>query len=238
LNAPGWLASKPRMGWLRIIAVLAWMSASPAGAGGETVSDCVRNAVDALQKRYEGVSDLRARFEQTTHSVALGGPGATQTSRGTVVFAKPGKMRWHYEEPEESLVVSDGATLWIYDPAAGEAQKLSVTGEYLSGAAIQFLLGEGDILRDFQVDEQSCGDDEARLRLLPRKPASYETLSLVADPRSGDLRETAIADLLGNVTRVKFQDLKADTAPSDDLFRFEPPAGVEVIELETGGTGE
>jgi outer membrane lipoprotein carrier protein len=226
------------MGVLRAIASLLLLAALPAGANGDEVSECVRGAVAAIQKRYEGVSGFRARFEQTTRSVALGGPGASASSRGTVVFAKPGKMRWHYEEPEESLVVSDGSSLWIYDPAAAEAQKLSVTGEYMSGAAIQFLLGQGDILRDFRVEEQACAEDAARLKLLPRKPASYETLSLVADPRSGDLRETEIADLLGNVTRVKFQDLKVNTSPSPDLFRFVAPEGVEVIEFDTGGRGE
>jgi outer membrane lipoprotein carrier protein len=178
---------------------------------------------------------MSARFEQTTRSVALGGSGASTTSRGTVVFAKPGKMRWSYTEPEESLVVSDGQWLWLYDPVHAEAQKLPVGEGYLSGAAIQFLLGEGRILEDFRVEAERCDAERAHLDLWPRKPAAYEKLRVVADVGSGDILETEIVDLLGNVTRVSFRELRVNLDPPDDLFRFRAPAGVSVIELDPAG---
>ena len=79
------------------------------GRAGSDVEACTRSAVDAIQKRYQSIRDFSARFEQTTRSVALGtGAGAEQASKGTVRFAKPGRMRWSYEAPQESLVVSDG----------------------------------------------------------------------------------------------------------------------------------
>ena len=56
---------------------------------------------------------------------------------------------------------------------------------------------------------------------------------IVADPRTGDLRETEVVDLLGNATRVAFRDLRTDTGPALELFQFQAPEGVEVIELST-----
>jgi len=212
--------------------------ASAAGGGEEAgVSDCVRAAVEAIQKRYEKIDDLRASFEQTTRSVALGESGPLSTSRGTVVFAKPGKMRWSYSEPEESLVVSDGHWLWLYDPLNHEAQKLPVGDGYLSGAAIQFLLGEGEILRDFRVTAESCDESQAWLVLVPRRPSSYERLRVRADLPSGDLLETEIVDLLGNVTRVVFEGVETNVRPAPELFRFVAPAGVSVIELDAARPG-
>ncbi len=207
--------------------------ASPGARAGADLEDCVETAVAAIQKRYEAVDDLRARFEQSTRSVALGSsPARAQTSRGEVQFAKPGRMRWSYEEPEPSLVVSDGETLWIYDPAAREAQELPVGGGYLSGAAIQFLLGEGDILRDFAVTARSCDGDRAELELVPRSPATYEKLRLRAELGTGEVRATEIVDLLGNVTAVAFDEIRVNQKPAADVFRFSPPEGVEVIKLE------
>jgi outer membrane lipoprotein carrier protein len=220
---------------LGLALLLLLLPGSPAAAGGDpgaAVDPCVRAAVEAVQKRYESVRDLSARFEQTTFSVALGRAGASSTSRGRVVFAKPGRMRWHYEEPEESLVVSDGHWLWIYDPAHREAQKLEVGEAWLSGAAIQFLLGEGQILRDFDTRADACDAREAQLVLVPRRPATYEELRLRVDPRSGDVLETEVHDLLGNVTRVSFQDLEFDTNPAPELFRFQAPKGVTVLEMD------
>jgi outer membrane lipoprotein carrier protein len=205
---------------------------NPDPAGSPEASPCVKRTVAAVQKRYEGVSDLSARFVQTTLAVSLGGGGATPTrSSGRVTFAKPGRMRWDYEEPEKSLVVSDGEILWIYDPAYGEAQRLPMGGAFLSGAAIQFLLGDGDMLRDFQVEELSCGEEKVELELLPRAPASYEKLRIVANPGSGDISRTVIVDLLGNVTEIGFSELRVDQKPPDDVFRFEPPEGVTVVDL-------
>lgn len=197
-------------------------------------SDCTDAAVAAIQGRYEAVRDLRARFVQTSRSVALGaGSRASSTSRGEVVFAKPGRMRWAYEEPEPSLVVSDGTVLWLYDPVRREAQRLPVGDGYLSGAGIQFLLGEGDMRRDFRVSALSCAETSVLLELLPRRDASYERLRVEADPRTGELTRTIVFDLFGNETEVAFSDVRANSDPPAGLFRFEPPQGVDVIDLAT-----
>ena len=73
-----------------------------------------------IQQRYDGIRDLRARFEQDSESATFGGTPlmAAEKKRGQVVFAKPGRMRWSYEEPDRSEVVSNGTTLWIYDVEA------------------------------------------------------------------------------------------------------------------------
>jgi outer membrane lipoprotein carrier protein len=211
-----------------------WLAAaSPArGEPPPEAAACAERAASALQRRYESVRDIAARFEQKSRSVALGGPGATASSSGSVVIAKPGRMRWSYEEPEPSLVVSDGSELWIYDPANREAQRLAVTEAYLSGAAVSFLLGAGEIRRDFEVRALECGESAVLLELVPRQPASYEKLLARTDPRSGELLETTVVDLLGNSTTVVLRELRVNQAPDPKLFRFEPPPGVRVMELE------
>jgi outer membrane lipoprotein carrier protein len=213
---------------------------SPAAAGS---GDCAEALARRVQARYEDIRDLRARFEQTTHSVTLGTGAKPQplVASGEVTFAKPGRMRWSYEAPEPSLVVSDGETLWLYDPEVAEAQRMSVKGEFLSGAAIQFLLGEGDLLASFHVSSSDCGEmlqEDATseepgrtltLELLPREPASYERLRLVVEPTGGEVRETTVEDLFGNVTRVRLLDVSTNRDPDPGLFRFAPPEGVRVL---------
>jgi outer membrane lipoprotein carrier protein len=146
--------------------------------------------------------------------------------------AKPARMRWSYESPEPSLVVSDGETLWIYDPGFREAQRLPVEQGFLSGAAVQFLLGQGDMRREFAISQiGACAPDRLQLELVPREPASYEKLRVVANPRTGDLAETEVHDLLGNVTAVAFSELEFNRDPAAATFRFDPPEGVTVVDL-------
>ena len=202
-----------------------------AAAAAKPDAACIARAVEKIQSRYESVRDISADFVQTSRSVALGGPGAATSARGSVVFAKPGKMRWAYDEPEPSLVVSDGRTLWIYDPAHQEVQKLAVGDGFLSGAAIQFLLGEGKILRDFEVSADACSDAKVELVLVPKRDATYERLRVRSDPATGELLETSVVDLLGNVTTVAFSRTRTNVDPDAALFRFEPKPGVRLIEL-------
>jgi outer membrane lipoprotein carrier protein len=197
---------------------------------------CRQRAVHAVQKRYEGVRDLRAKFVQTTRAASIGSPASEPTtSRGTMVVSKPSRMRWSYESPERSLVVSDGKTLWIYDPDFHEVQRLPAGGNFLSGAALQFLLGRGDMEREFAIRLVSCEAKAVELELTPRKPTSFEKLYLRVDPSTGDVSRTRIDDLLGNSTVVEFSDLEVNQNPPPELFHFDPPAGVRVIDVPEAG---
>ena len=199
---------------------------------------CIQTAVDAIQSRYASITDLRANFRQITRSVALGKQGPTMASKGTVQFSKPGKMRWSYDHPEPSLVVSDGVTLWLYDATKREAQKLAMGTEYFSAAGIHFLLGEGEILEDFRVSGQACNEKSLTLELEPLSPASYDKLKVLADPKTGDLLQTQVIDLFGNETVIDFSHIEVDHGPPASVFEFVPPDGVRVIELGGGKWSE
>ena len=222
---------------LALAALPAAALADATGEGEPTVSagDCSVRVSKAIQVRYDSIRDLQAAFEQSTRSVSLGASplASSAPSRGTVVFSKPGKMRWVYTEPQPSLVVSDGSTLWLYDELGKEAQRLPVREGYLTGAALEFLLGDGDLLAEFEVRAERCDGPRVRLELVPRKESSYEKLSLTAVAKTGDIVETAIVDLFGNETRIAFSDVRTNQSPPPELFRFDPPPDVEVVDLVT-----
>ena len=240
------LAAAARLWLCPTLAAAAWLWLCPGLPARAQVDeprpagpDCADAAVARVQRRYEGMRDLRARFEQTSLAVALGSAGApaATASRGRVWFAKPGRMRWSYEAPEPSLVVSDGETLWVYDPTRAEAHRMPVDEGFLSGTAIQFLLGQGDLRVAFHVEARRCDPGAWELELRPRQPATYERLRLRIDAASGDVLETGIVDLLGNETRVAFSEIEVDAGAGPELFRFDAPEGVRVIDLGAPATG-
>ena len=225
-----------------LILVSVALAALPAASNGDATDDaglrdelsrCASEATAAVQRRYESVRDLEARFEQRTRSVALGvgAASATTQSGGRVVFAKPGRMRWTYERPKPSLVVSDGKVMWLFDPGSGEAQRLPVTEGFLTGAALSFLVGEGSLVDEFVVTVDECADDLVSLVLVPRVEASYERLGLDVVRSTGDVRSTSIVDLFGNVTQIFFEDLQTNRAPPASSFEFVPPDGTRIIDL-------
>ena len=198
---------------------------------------CAADVARRVQEHYDSVRDFAADFEQTTRSALFGAsaPGLAPPSTGKVVLAKPGKMRWTYVAPQRSLVVSDGATLWLYTPDYGEAQRLPLANGYLTGAAFEFLLGEGDLLETFEVSASDCDGETVALTLVPREVASYERLGLIASKESGEVTATSVLDLFGNETRIVFQNVRRNQEPPPETFQFEPPDGVEVIDLQPAG---
>lgn len=205
-------------------------AAKPVAATKPPVTaDCAATFTARVQARYDHMRELEARFTQRTMSALS--PGGDVTT-GRVALAKPGRMRWSYETPEPSLVVSDGRTLWIYDPAAREAQKLTVGEQFLSGAAFQFLLGTGRIADAFSVRADRCDAARALLTLTPKADATYQTLELGIDAATGEARSTAVLDLFGNRTEVEFSELRYDRGLDSSTFRFTPEPGVRVIELD------
>ncbi len=226
---------------IALAALLLGVAVAPATGRADAPGDCGGVDVDAtvarVQTRYDGIRDFEARFEQTTRSVMMGGGGLGDESptTGRVQLAKPGRMRWHYEGPRESLVLSDGETLWIHDVEAREVTRARVTEGYLAGAALQFLLGEGAIADEFSVSLLGCEGEgkgeRIELELLPKQDASYEKLVLTVDA-AGVVVGTTIHDLFGNVTVLRFEDVRFDQSPPAERFRFEPVEGVRVVDLD------
>jgi outer membrane lipoprotein carrier protein len=219
-----------------VLAAAPLAHAQPAAEPVAKIGDCAIDFASVVQAHYESVSDFRASFRQVTRSITLGQAslGADAPSHGVVQFAKPGKMRWHYLAPVESLVVSDNEIMWIFDPVRGEAQRLPVTDGYLTGAALEFLLGDGQILEEFEVSTSSCIPDSSgmlRLKLVPRKPASFEYLGLTAKLGTGEISGTELIDLFGNETSISFSEMRTNLNPTDGTFEFEVPDGVQVIDL-------
>ena len=196
-----------------------------------------RDVATAVQAHYDTVKTFSADFEQVTESVVLGttliedAENDPSASGGRVIFAKPGKMLWHYQRPEESWVIADGKVLWLYDVNAGQATRMPVGQEILAGAALQFLLGDGSLLESFRIQSVSCSGSSVSLTLEPLRPASYEQLGLVARAETGEIFETSIVDLFGNRTRIRFADVKTNQPIPSERFRFTVPEGVEVIDL-------
>jgi outer membrane lipoprotein carrier protein len=210
------------------------MPAKPEPAAKPSATTACAEALTArVQARYDRMRELEARFTQRTFSALS--PGGERTT-GRVALAKPGKMRWSYETPEPSLVVSDGATLWIYDPRAREAQKLAVGEQFLSGAAFQFLLGSGRIADSFRVTAERCDAPRATLELTPKNDATYQALELEVDSATGEAHATAVLDLFGNRTEVEFSEIRYDRGLDSGTFEFTPASDVRVIELAPSGT--
>lgn len=201
--------------------VLALVAADSADEAGKTL--------DAVQKRYEGVRDLRGSFEQTSFSVAL---GTESVSKGAVTVERPGKMRWEYAAPDGRVIVLDKTAIKIWNPDEKQLQIAPLSAGTVSPTALGFLLGQA-VLRDTFDAELIPAPERAErgLRLRPKSDGGFELLELWVDPKTYELRESVVLDLFGNRTRLRLSELRENSGVAAGAFEFEAPAGAEVVDL-------
>ena len=154
-----------------------------------------------VQGYYERTRDLEARFRQT---YTYAGFGRRQVSTGTLKVKKPGMMRWDYQTPAQKVVAVTGHRLVQYEPEEQQAYVDEQFDASAMSAAVTFLLGKGDLAREFALS----GGEGGTLVLRPREPdPRVESITLTVGP-SGEVTATRVEDGSGNVNEVKLTGVR------------------------------
>lgn len=181
----------------------------------------------AVEQRYNRARTLEAGFEQTQLA-----QGRRIVESGRLVLRKPGRMRWTYTRPEGKLFVCDGKWVYFYSPLSGTAEKarLKETDDYR--APLAFLLGRLDFQRDFQRFEWERREGLTLVRAFPKSAnAPYTRVEFDVTP-AGAIARLVVAGVDGSLTEFRFTGERINPAVDDAQFRFAPPPGVTVMEVD------
>lgn len=184
------------------------------------------DSLDRLRAFLEGTKTLRADFSQT---VIPRNGRKPQFSSGTMAVGRPHKFRWQIEKPYPQLIVGDGERVWLYDP---ELRQVTVKkqGTALSGSPAALLAGEGLAALEKHFSLRDLGDKEG-LEWLEATPKSADTgFERVRLGFAGnELRSMELVDSFGQSTSLLFSRFERNPALAATVFRFTPPAGVDVL---------
>jgi outer membrane lipoprotein carrier protein len=185
-----------------------------------------------VQTRYQQTGSFTARFVQIDQRVEVG----ERRAAGTVRYKRPGRMRWHYESPEEQLLVTDGETLWLYDPLL-ENVTIQRIERVAPGTMLAFLLGVGDLESDFRPRPQTQTllnpPQGLVLELEPRREmVNLDFLQLEVHPQTSTLQAIVLVDGTGNIRTIRLENMKHGVELADRGFVFEVTPDLEVIRPE------
>lgn len=183
-----------------------------------------------MQQFYNTTTDYQADFFQTYFNRLFNN---YQRSHGKVYFKKPGRMRWEYAAPERKLFVSDGRTMWAYEPEANQAFQQSLRDSQLP-TALSFLTGQGDLATEFNfrlIPARTYGFTGGHVVELRPKTANpqYDRLVLFVNGTSFQVVRSLVIDQAGNRNKMEFTNARQNTGIADSRFSFTPPQGVRVI---------
>ena len=203
-----------RRAWLlTAILCLAWLPSVPADDSDTTV-----------QTFFNELDTLQADFHQ---EVRDGDNTVQQVSDGKVWIQRPGRFRWDYASPYRQQLVSDGERLWSYDEDL-EQVTVQPIGEVLSATPAMLLGGSQPLKLIFTVEPLSAEGNREQVLLKPKSNDSNVT-ALLLDFTDRIISGIRAEDSFGNITSFTFTNLVRNRELDSALFRFEPPAGVDIV---------
>ncbi|MEW6749814.1 MAG: outer membrane lipoprotein chaperone LolA [Candidatus Latescibacterota bacterium] len=209
--------------------VVAALLASPVPGAAVTAQEVV-NRVQA------GLTESRtfsARFEKRFYWAALDKGSSRQ---GRIYLERPNRFRLEVEGGD--LVVADGQAVWTYSPQNEQAVVSPYQGQVMTPWEV--LLDYAAGFAPVAVQEVELGGRPCYLLLL--EPQAED--AVVAGMRVWVERATYLVQQVeqtetdGNITTYVLSDQRVNTRLKDDLFRFTPPAGVEVVDRRGPAPGD
>ncbi len=216
-----------------IVFALATVSVTAAAEEADEEGDelSAEELAERIQHFYGETEDFQAAFLQEYTDIAA---GETSRSRGRVYFKKPGMMRWDYYRADRNerdrLLVSDGDTFWVYEYEYQQVFQQCLEDSQLP-IALQFLMGEGELLEEFDVElSEDSTAKRPTLELVPKEPtADYKKLEFVINPETFEVSKTTLFDPYGNSNEIDFRNSSVNQNISADSFDFEPPEGAREL---------
>lgn len=182
------------------------------------------SGTERFREFIRGTQSARADFEQKVYDRER---RLTQSARGTFSFLRPGRFRWATAQPYEQLIVGDGERVWIYDPDLKQVTVRSM-GRALGATPAALLAGSAEAERAFELSDLGRIAGLEWLEARPRDPdAGFERIRLGFGPAGIESME--LHDHFGQTTLLRFSNFTRNPPLDPGAFRFEPPAGVDVL---------
>lgn len=190
----------------------------PAPAAAQALSAADRAAVAAVEAYFNGLTTLRARFLQISH---LGG-----AAQGTAMIWRPGRMRFDYDPPEPTLLIAADGQFFHWDRELRQSAIVPLGATPLGVLLQNPLRLSGEIT----VAAVERGGGVLRLTLHRTDRAAEGRIELVLDESPIALRQWAVQDAQGHITRVTLTEVRLGERFDPFQFAFNDPRFREQLE--------
>ena len=201
----------------------------PAVIYAEESSLTLDEILNRVEQQYAG-EGFSARFDQTSIIKAI---DIADTAKGRILVKRPGRMRWEYQTPEKQTIITDGNRLWIYRPELNQVM-VGDAPEYLGdGKGASFISNIHLIREKFSlIMDKGEGEPDYSINLLPiNKIPEVTYIKLRISKNRFEITGITTYNPYGDETRIELSDFKFDQHLKDSLFRFQPPAGTDIIRI-------
>lgn len=188
------------------------------------LSQAQTTGAEKLSQFVKNVETLQAQFEQT---VIDPDGKVMEQAEGLFLLARPGKFRWDYETPYPQKIVADGKNIWFYDV---DLEQVTVKSQQEALAETPATLLSGEMVPEdkYTINNLPSDDGLVWVELTPKEAESnFQSVTLAFD---GDtLKQMVMRDSFDQRTRLTFSQVIENPNFKQDMFKFTPPTGIDVV---------
>ena len=225
----------------RLLAFLAFLTLPAVALAQFDAFNCSKSAavenregqqiLGRIQARYNTINSIQADFRQHSFLTAL---EVSESSLGKMWYERPGKMRWSYSKPEKQEFIVRDTVLWFYRPEDNQVLIDQFRQLLSSDVPVGFILGIGDLTKDFKLLESCRKDGGILVKLTPAKASEEEqgVQQFILRVRDTDYVPSGaqIQDAGGNVTSIEFEAITINGTIAESVFASEFPAGTDIVD--------
>ena len=191
-----------------------------------SAKDSAKDLAKRVDQHYNHLHSLKAGFTES-----YSGLGVQRSESGTLLLAKPGRMRWDYNSPPGKAFVLDGKYAYFYTPGDPHVQRIKAKDLDDLRSPLQFLLGHTELQKELEhLSVAPAANGEFTLTGVPKGQENrIARVSITATPE-GAITGIEIEETDGAITRFAFSGEKANAAIPASAFRFVAPAGVPIVD--------
>ncbi len=210
----------------RILAMAALALIVPLWSNAASVTEIARST----DEHYDRLKTFKTEFTETYQ-----GPGTSRTESGILWLKKPGRMRWEYREPREKLFLTDSHMAFFYVPGERQARKTPLRNLDDIRSPLRYLLGKTRLEKELDglslaADRTPTKTGDSVLRGIPKGMKDRISEVVLEISPGFQIDRIVIREVDGTTTDFLFSKTQENVVVEDSLFRFTPPAGVQVIE--------
>ena len=176
------------------------------------------DGIASLKKFYKETHAMRADFYQL---VTNRKGQKIQEVSGQMQLQRPNKFRWDYKKPFEQQIISDGTSVWLYDPELAQVTVRELS-KALGASPAALLAGEDSLDKNFKL---VTAYRKGNLEWVSTNPKDSEAgFSKISLGFKGELlQEMDMIDSFGHQTKIVFSNLEHNPAIEAKAFLFKPP---------------
>lgn len=185
-----------------------------------------KTMAERVDQHYNHLHSLKSGFTES-----YDGLGVQRSESGTLLLAKPGRMRWDYATPPGKVFVLDGKFAYFYTPGDAQVQRIKAKDLDDLRSPLQFLLGHTELQKELEhLSLTPAADGNFTLTGVPKgqeNRIAHVSLTVTAD---GTITKIEIEETDGAMTRFAFAGEVPNAPMPASTFHFTPPAGVPVVD--------